>query len=352
VTLDDGKRGVMARRWIVPIAITMATAILVACDGASDRGTAARDERTPVESVAGGPAGRIAFMRGDASEEAGVTYTVDPDGSDERRLVAEGSAEFPTWSPDGTEIHVFCCGDGMVAHFVDPDTGEVLRALPPPDPSLELFCGGSWSPDGSRISCEGYGAEDPSLNGVYTIRASDGGGLRRITSPPGGGYDIPGDFSPDGQRIVFVRWVDDEPVGVFVSDLDGSGLVRISPRHVIVDDAGFSGSWSPDGSQILIVARKSAEHHKEIWTVDADTLSSHRFTMTPACGGRFTDTASAGCYSPEWSPDGSTIVFTRSSWDGETENIYVVDPDGTGLLQVTHGGADDNADWGTPPDGS
>jgi hypothetical protein len=41
-----------------------------------------------------------------------------------------------------------------------------------------------------------------------------------------------------------------------------------------------------------------------------------------------------------------------ASWDGATENIYIVNADGTGLFQVTDGGYDENADWGVPPDGS
>jgi hypothetical protein len=298
------------------------------------------------EIDAGALAGRIVFMRGDASQEATVTYIVDPDGSDERQLFPEGNSANPTWSPDGTELHVFCCGDGMIAHFVDPATGQLLRALPQPDPSLELFCGGSWSPDGNRLSCEGFGVDDPSLNGAYTVRTSDGGGLRRITSNPSG-FDAPGDFSPDGERLVFTRFVDEEPVGVFVTELEGSGLVQISPPDLELDDTGFAGSWSPDGSQILFVAR-AAGQHKAIWIVEADGSSAHPFEMTPPCGGSFSDTSSAGCYSPEWSPDGSMILFTRSSSDGITENIYIVRTDGTGLVQVTHGGADDNADWGTP----
>jgi dipeptidyl aminopeptidase/acylaminoacyl peptidase len=341
------------KRWgIVLVALASSTLALVACDGEGDvaaptaEGASVGAPGTDADELSG----RIAFMRGDEAEEASVVYTVDPDGSDERRLIPEGNSARPTWSPDGTEIHVFCCNDGMVAHFIDPETGEVLRALPPPEPSLETYCGGSWSPDGKRISCEGFGVEDRSLNGVYTIRTSDGGGLRRVTSPPNGGFDIPGEFSPDGQRLVFARWIDDEPVGVFVTELDGSGVVRISPQRLLVDDAGFSGSWAPDGSKILFVARRSAEHHKEIWVVDADGSSARRFTISPPCGGRFTDTSSAGCYSPDWSPDGSMIVFTRSSPDGGTENIYIVKADGTGLVQVTDGGADDNADWGTPPD--
>jgi len=336
---------------MVLVALTSATIGLVACGGNGDAATPGGNNGsvTPPGIDAGELEGRIAFMRGDASQEASVTYIVAPDGSGEREAFPEGNSANPTWSPDGTEIHVFCCGDGMVAHFVDPDTGEVVRAHPQPDPELELFCGGSWSPDGGRISCEGFGVDDPSLNGIYTIRTSDGGGLRRVTSSPDG-FDAPGDFSPDGERLVFTRFVDDEPVGVFVTDLDGSELAQVSPPDLTLDDTGFAGSWSPDGSQILFVGRASEGAHKEIWIVGADGTSPHRFEMTPACGGSFTDESSAGCYAPEWSPDGSMIVFTRSSWDGATENIYIVSRNGTGLLQVTDGNADDNADWGTPPD--
>lgn len=297
--------------------------------------------------------GRIVFMRGDASQEAAVAYTVDPDGTDERQLVPEfPNSEYPSWSPDGTEINVFCCGDGMVAHLVDPASGELLRALPPPDRDVELFCGWAWSPNGKRIACEGFGVDDPSSNGMYTIRASDGGGLRRVTSNADG-WDTPGDYSPDGSRIVFERWVDDEAVGIFVTELDGSGLVQISPPDLIADDAGFAGSWSPDGDRILFVARETIDHHKAIWVVNADGSSPRPFRIDEACGGPLSDPEAAGCYSPAWSPDGSQIVFTRSSPSASTgigylENIYIVNADGSGLVQVTDGDFDDNADWGTP----
>jgi Tol biopolymer transport system component len=293
-------------------------------------------------------------MRGDPSEGVlageGVTYTVNADGSDLQQLFSAGPSSGPVWSPDGTEIHIFCCGDGMVAHFVDPAAGEVVRSLEPPDPALELFCGGSWSPDGDWLSCEGFGVEDSSLNGAYRIRTSDGRELQRITSNPGG-FDAPGDFSPDGQQMVFTRFVDDEPVGVFVTNVDGSGLVQLSPPDLLLDDTGFGGSWSPDGRLILFVGRASEGQHKAVWIVNSDGSSPHQFEMTPACGGSLSDSSSAGCYSPEWSPDGSMIVFARSSSDGSTENIYIVNADGTGLRQVTNGGTDDNPDWGTPPVG-
>ncbi len=274
-------------------------------------------------------------------DESGVTYTVDPDGSDEQQLFTDGFSSGPRWSPDGTEIHIFCCDDGMSAHVLDPETGDV-RGLPPPDPALETFCGGAWSPDGKRLACEVFGVDDPSLNGLYSIRSSDGGDLTRITSNPGGD-DIPGDYSPDGKQLVFIRFEDERPVGFFVTNVDGSGLRRLTPPDMILDDSGFAGRWSPAGDQILIVALASEDAHKAIWVVNPDGSDLHELPITPECGG------SAGCYSPSWSPDGSKIVFTRSNADGTSENIYTVNADGSGLFQVTDGGGDDDPDWGTAP---
>jgi TolB protein len=338
----------MGQRWMVLVALTSAALGLVAC-GDED------SEAVPKSDTGSAPStsmdtsrldGRIVFVRGDPEEGEQVTYTVNPDGSDEEQLFFDGHSEGPRWSPDGTEIHVSCCGDGMVAHFVDPETGELIRTLPQQDPELETFCGGAWSPDGERIACEAFGVEDPSLNGIYTIRISDGGGLRRVTSPPDGGYDTPGDFSPDGERLVFARFIDDEPVGVFVTNLDGSGQQRVSPPDVQVEPAG---AWSPDGSQILLETSATEDIHSEIWVVNADGGSPHELPITPACGGSFSDPSSSGCFDPAWSPDGTKIVFARSSADGSTQNIYIVNADGSGLVQVTDGESDHQPAWGTPP---
>jgi WD40 repeat protein len=339
--------GSMKRGSIVAVAMTSATLGLAAC---GDSIPADRVPPDPTPADVSGPNGRIAFSRGTsvlAGDEEKVTYTVNPDGSDLQPLAEDGPSSRPRWSPDGTEIHIFCCGDGMAAHIVDPDTGD-LRTLPQPDPKMETFCGGSWSPDGKRLTCGGYGVDDPSRNGIYSIRSSDGGGLSRITSNPGG-FDAAGDYSPDGERLVFIRFKDERPVGFFVTNVDGSGLQQLTPEDMILDDSGFAGSWSPTGDQILIVALASEDAHKAIWVVNADGSGLNQLPITPACGGLFSDPASAGCYSPSWSPDGSKIAFTRSSPDGNEENIHTVNADGSGLFQVTDGGGDDDPDWGPTP---
>ncbi len=175
-------------------------------------------------------AGRIMFQRAPGGEvvDADETdvYVVDADGSesDVELLIPDGGAG--RWSPDGREVSVFCCDDGMIAHIVDVVTGDV-RGVETPDPTLELFCDFGWSPDGERLVCEGYGVDDPSRNGIYSVRASDGGGLTRITSNPDGG-DIPGDYSPDGTRLSFMRFEDEVPTGLFVVDIAADGAGKVS----------------------------------------------------------------------------------------------------------------------------
>ena len=331
------------RWWAAALVGIVGSLSLVACnDGGTE--TSRPNEEQPNEPT-GGEApvldGRIAFVRGDPEEGETVTFTVNPDGSDEEQLFFDGPSEFPRWSPDGTEIQINCCDDGMVAHLVDTTTGD-FRTLPQPEPKLETFCGAAWSPDGERILCEGYGVDDPSLNGIYSIRASDGGGLRRITSNPGG-EDIPGDYSPDGTRLVFFRSTDDGASGIFVANLDGSGLQRVSPPDIQVEPAG---AWSPDGSQILLETSAS-DLHSEIWVVNADGSSPHELPITPECGGPFSDPNAFGCFDPAWSPDGLQIAFARSNANGEA-NISIVNADGSGLVQVTDGDFDHQPDWGAP----
>lgn len=79
--------------------------------------------------------------------------------------------------------------------------------------------------------------------------------------------------------------------------------------------------------------------------MNADGGSPEQLPINPACGGPSSEPGEFGCYSPNWSPDGKQIVFARS--DGTTESIYVVNADGSGLMQVTDG-EDDQPDWGPP----
>ena len=298
----------------------------------------------PAHAKVAGPNGRIAFVRFDPAGEP-VAFTMNPDGTAMQQLFFSGHSELPHWAPDGSKVAIFCCGDGMAAHLVNPDTGA-FRELAPTDPELEVHCG-FWTPDGRRLACESFGLTDANRTGVWTIRSSDGGGLRQITSDPGGD-DIPGDFSPGGGRLVFVRTDQDGNVGIFVVKIDGSGLHRVTPADMVLDN-GFGGSWSPSGNKILFVARSDPDHRRAIWEVNVDGNGLHQLPIQPSCGGAFSDPRSIGCSYPGWSPNGRKIVFARVTAHGTQSNICTVNADGSGLIRVTKTGDADEPDWGTHP---
>jgi Tol biopolymer transport system component len=267
-------------------------------------------------------------------------YTVNPDGTDQQ-LVATDS-ETGQWSPDGTRISLF-------DRVLNPDDGSVTDLnLSAQYPDLFLPCG-VWSPDGKRLACEG-GFIDPTLQGIYTVRSSDGGGLRQITSNPGGD-DCPSDYSPDGKRLVFTRQNADGGLALDTVKLDGKGLRQITPPGMNFDFC--NGSWSPQGNEILFSAHvPDLQYASTIWVVHSDG-SGLRQIPVPGCGGLLSSSTFIGCSGgPSWSPDGKKIVFSRLVGATGQRDLYTVNVDGSGLFQVTHTPdiAEDYAgDWGTHP---
>jgi hypothetical protein len=289
--------------------------------------------------------GRIVFSRFEPSLGDTATFTTASGGRHVHPLFARASG-MAHWSPDATRIAIFCCDDGMIAHIVNPRTGA-FRELPNPDPNLEMHCGFAWSPDGRRLACETFGVTDPALTGIYSVRSSDGRGLARITTNPGGD-DIPGDYSPDGRRMVFLRLDANGPVGIFVTRVDGTRPRRITPPGMMLSEE-TGGSWSPTGHWIVFSARSSPTNRLAIWMVKASGADLHRVPIS--CGGALVDPTSSRCPDPGWSPDGSKIVFTRISNGGNVSNIYTATTNGRDLTRVTSGGADSQPDWGPRPAG-
>ena len=85
--------------------------------------------------------------------------------------------------------------------------------------------------------------------------------------------------------------------------------------------------------------------------VHSDGSDLHPVSVQPssACGGPISDPSTDGCSEPDWSPDGTKIVFAKGQNLDLTGNIYVVNVDGTGLTQVTHTVGSQAPDWGTHP---
>jgi Tol biopolymer transport system component len=228
------------------------------------------------------------------------------------------------WSPDGTRILVTStAGPAETALPVRPATvaadGSDLRLLDGvEDRGLNLNCS-VFSPDGSRLACQGYSDLE---TGVYTVRASDGGGLRSVADVEG----IPTGYSPDGDEIVFVGEdpdtgsSSDEAGTLFVVGADGSNLRAISePNDVIA--YSYAG-WSPDGKWIVFIGVDGT-----LVLTRPDGTELRTIPLGPHIDG-----ATGGA---TWSPNGEWIAFSAYRDGQESPDLYAVRPDGSELQQIT-----------------
>jgi Tol biopolymer transport system component len=297
----------------------------------------------PAQGKVPGPNGRIAFERHDpASPDDTFVFTANPDGSDPLQLVPFHAGS-PHWSPDGSEVVIAACLNPPTCDtgpiIVNPDTGS-YRVLAMPDPTLFTGCS-IWSPNAKRFACEGNSDADPSRNGIYTVRTSDGLGLRRVTSTPGED-DVPIDYSPDGTRIMFGRNPFSGPrrntQALFVVNLRTSKVQRITPWGWTDDD----GSWSPDGSRIVF------EHFGSLYTVQPDGSDLSKIMLQTG-----SSTTAFTAFDAGWSPDGTKIVFSlnvKGPAGSVQEGIGTANADGSDVQMITTSPTrDDKADWGPHP---
>jgi Tol biopolymer transport system component len=126
-------------------------------------------------------------------------------------------------------------------------------------------------------------------------------------------------------------------VALFVVNVDGSGLRRITPWGLPFWEDG--GRWSPDGKTILFDNRKS------LFVVRPDGSGLAKIPLV-------TDSFSR-LQNPNWSPDGTKIVvslFTRTSSGTEQAGIYTANADGSNIQRVTNSPTfDRDGDWGPHP---
>lgn len=150
-------------------------------------------------------------------------------------------------------------------------------------------------------------------------------------------------WSPDGNRIAFVRRRGVEYREIFVMKADGSGQVRVMTNYQSLD---IEPAWSPDGSKIAFTSSRDSYYDSgdrkvtvlNIYVLDTGTLQQVQLTDTQEWDSL-----------PSWSPDGERIAF-QSSRGGNNE-IYGMASDGSGQANLTRNAASDvNPAWS--PDGS
>jgi TolB protein len=194
-----------------------------------------------------------------------------------------------------------------------------------------------FSPDGRKIVFDVYVSDGN--NDVFTMNI-DGSGLTQLTHSPG--YDGHPHWSTDGQRIVFnsdrsspdpeAPW-SDRWHEIYSMRADGTDV----RQHTHCESVCTYGSLSPDGRRVLY--RKvidgpafnwslgHSERNSEIFIADADGQNELNISNNAAFDGW-----------PAWSPDGQRIAFaTNRSGPANTGQIWLMNPDGSGLRQLSKG---------------
>jgi Tol biopolymer transport system component len=191
----------------------------------------------------------------------------------------------------------------------------------------------SYAPRGKRIAfVRSFKQFD-----LWTMNA-DGSGLKRLTST-GGEDEASPSWSPDGETIAFAVEKPAAQQGIWLLRRDGG------ERRQLTTGADDHPSWSPDGSTIAF-SRAGA-----IWVVAASGGNPTQLTFpgVDSEGQPYVDAE------PAWSPGGSRILFVSDRGDpaesADQLDLWTIQPDGSGIAQITHTPSRDERDAAWSPDG-
>ena len=262
-----------------------------------------------------GTNGQITFTQGPTNSNGpplpANIFVANPDGSHAEEVLLPAGIQVEVfsdsvWSPDGTTLlisHTFQLDNNGQCCLFQPAT------VNPDGSNFDQFASGQpatgncevWSLDQTRLLCS-------FPDGIFSVRASDGGDPVRLTTYPFGpncnACDFVQDISPDGSRFVFLRFKREnfvnehtQQVAIFVENTDGTGLQQITPYGVARPHEQGSAKFSPDGTLIISTLTNGQLFVVRPRGTDLTTIKLQVGTQRYFA------------FEPQWSPDGTRIIF-------------------------------------------
>jgi Tol biopolymer transport system component len=229
--------------------------------------------------------------------------------------LAERDAHMSRATLPGMRRHVLlACG--LLAGVAVGGCGNNMRITPPV--ILPEDRAPSWSPDSQWIAYVHFNpivGDTTEPSGLYL---TDAAGMTKRLLLPGSARSV--DWSPDSRLLVFT-----DGFGLHIVTRSGDSLRTINP-------GGSFPSWSPDGSRIAFSA------FNKIWFINPD--GSGLVSLNLAVPGEARD--------PDWSPDGARLVILLAPPGTSGEEVYTVQPDGTGLVRLTTDAHEDRSPAWSP----
>ena len=255
-------------------------------------------------------------------------------------LVAPAQAAFP--GGNGQIVFHRTNDAGSSDLFVaDPDGSNPVNLTQTPDLAYNDF-EAAWSADGTRlafVSASGIWTMDgdgsfagPLTLGYAPSWSADGSKIYyerpEIFYPSQGKFEIYGMNADGTGQVSLTRDFGGEdpvasPRGDRIAFAHGSGRIHTMNldgtdiRPVSSQDA-FHPEWSPDGSQIVYARWRCCGTPVDLWIVNADGSGERRLTDTPGAE-----------LSAVFSPDGEHILFQRPG-DPVGDEVWIMNADGSG----------------------
>ena len=184
--------------------------------------------------------------------------------------------------------------------------------------------------------------DEPNVSAEIYVMNADGSGEQQLTDLDGYNSNAPA-WSPNGRKIAFHsnRGGGVGESDIYVMNADGSDVVRLTNLTALGLGGAHFASWSPDGEKVVFNSFfNGGQQPREIYVVNADGTGLINLTNHASDDTR-----------PDWSPDGALIAF-QSNRHGNAE-IYVMRADGSDGANpqrlTSSAGPDAAPDWS--PDG-
>ncbi len=278
------------------------------------------------------------FSCGEEEDEEEVVNGKRNDNAVQLQIAMQGSLQNPAWSPDGdailfTRFRTAYNEEPADLFIMNLSSGEPHELVSDGSGNVNLP-GSAWNAQLEGIVFSS--SRDPHDEIYFIDDSGTTGDEVQITDREDYMAYEPS-VSPDGQRIVFESHVvDQEDNGVItVFRIDGTGdyMVLTNPN----DDCR-QPNWSPAGNKILYQRFDGSQWN--IWTVNTD--GSGALQITSGQGDK-TDAS--------FSPDGAWIVYSSDEGELDYANIFIIPSGGGSSRRVTNwGGYDGAPSWS--PDGS